>query len=845
MDMKKTAKKIAALVAGATMLGATIMGATALDLSNYPAPFVTDGVFSGKIVVGAEAATSDVVGAIDLAASLQALATKTSNIAIPGAAGTASVVGDSAEFKTGSDIVAIGEPVGEVKGTFTELDLKALKSGVFVESPVKQYLKFDNTTMYVKYAENDDDQIGDFLYVPDGSTLFEYQIEFTEGAVSEITSTTMALDDYEGEVLTILGAPFTIVSADMDSGNKVTLSMLGGQVADVLRDGETKTYTIDGKDYEVTAVFIDSALSTAKLSVNGVMTKARGEGETQVLSNDVTIGIQSVMTNQREGLVEFYLGANKLELIDTDCTNTAYAAETVKVGGKTVSNAQLIIKATNQSSDSELKLNYIKYKITADDDFYIPVGKGLKEFLGDYKNSMLTDTWDVTYAGLVKVAESEIKFDAKSNYAYELNFENINGVKYSFPLLTNKDAVFKFGDDDDDFVFTEPTYVDSQTGTNGWDNETFISDNDYFILSDRATSTAETKAVTSILRYQSINTGDSTVTFKDLAGGDIVVSYSGTVGAGATGQLIVNGATHNFYVGNTSATASEKYALLIDLDGVGGVNNSEIKAVTKGGGIIDFGTQTFSLGVGLDNLTNPVALTGSGSANVTLTTTNDRYDEVAEGPEVSNVSLTASGAGSAGVLSVSASIAGSGTATLTEDPDKDEYSYGYTDYGVHFEKYTPTSSNSASELTIMYPGTQRYPQVFVTAGVVEVKESSASAAGTIQSTTLNPIAVGMAVLDTDVLPAGTNVIVVGGPCVNAKAAELMGNPAECAEGFTPGKAVIKLFADKNALLVAGYSAQDTMGACYVLAQYADYKLSGTEVEVVVADLNTITVNKIV
>jgi hypothetical protein len=72
----------------------------------------------------------------------------------------------------------------------------------------------------------------------------------------------------------------------------------------------------------------------------------------------------------------------------------------------------------------------------------------------------------------------------------------------------------------------------------------------------------------------------------------------------------------------------------------------------------------------------------------------------------------------------------------------------------------------------------------------------------------------------------------------------MGNPAECTAGFTPGKAVIKLFADKNALLVAGYSAQDTLGACYVLAQYKDYKLSGTEVEVVVADLNTITVNKV-
>ena len=53
MDIRKTVKKIAALVAGTTMVGATIMGAMALDLSDYPAPFVSDGVFDGKIVVGA------------------------------------------------------------------------------------------------------------------------------------------------------------------------------------------------------------------------------------------------------------------------------------------------------------------------------------------------------------------------------------------------------------------------------------------------------------------------------------------------------------------------------------------------------------------------------------------------------------------------------------------------------------------------------------------------------------------------------------------------------------------------------------------------------------------------
>ena len=843
MDMKKTAKKIAALVAGTTMLGATIMGATALDLSNYPAPFVTDGVFSGKIVVGAKAATSDVVGAIDLAASLQAASKTTAEVTIPGAAGQASVTGDSAEFKVGSDVVSIGETLGSVKQTFTETDLKALKSGVLQtgsgETPVKQYLKFDNTSMYVKYAENDDNQVADYLYIPDPSVIFEYHMEFTEGASSDLTDSGVNLDDYEGEVLTIIGAPYTIVQAKRQSGstNSIYMSMLGGQVADVLKDGETKTYTIDGKDYEVTAVFISSdTTAKAKLSVNGVMTKELAAGATQVLGGDVTVGIQSILTNQREGIVEFYLGANKLEITDTSYLGTTYdATGTVKVNGKSLSNGEVIVKATNDSSTS-VKLNYIKYRLMADNEYFVPSGKGIKEFLIK-PEELLTETWDLKYAGFVQPGDSIVKFNSKSDYAYELQFENILGEAYTFPLMTNKLGTFKYGDDDDDFIFKEPILPDGADGVDGWNNETFISDNDYFLVADRATQ--DGKAVSNILRYQSISTGDNTVTFKDLAGSDIVVSYSGTVGAGATGDLIVHGATHKFYVGADGA-AGEKYALTMDLNTDSLFNNTEVKLVSKGGQVWDLGTQV---------LTGSVAGTLSSDTtsimNLSVTTSASKYDESADGPEVSNVSITASGVDSAAVVDLSVSLEGTGGLSLLDLPEKDEYSRGYTDYGILFELYNPSTASKAAELTVSVPLSQRYIQAFVTAGTVEVKGGSATAGGKLSTTTLNPIAVGLAVLDTDAPAIGSGkMIVVGGPCVNTKAAELMGNPTDCVAGFTPGKAVIKLFAEKNALLVAGYGAQDTLGACYVLAAPSKYELSGNEVEVVVADLNTITVNKV-
>ena len=827
MDMKKTAKKIAALVAGTTMLGATIMGATALDLSNYPAPFVTNGVFSGKIVVGARAATSDVVGAIDLAASLQADATSKTEIDLPGAAGTATVSGDSAEFKVSSDVLSIGEELKDVKQTFTQTDLEMLKNGVLntgsSNTPVKQYLKFNSTTAAVVYEEDSDNDVaGDFLKFDDGSQLFEYHLEFTEGAESDLDSGT--LEDLEDEVLTILGAPFTITQATLDnSGGEVSLEMLGGQVAEVLRDGETKTFTIDGKDYEVTALFISDD-GKVKLQVNGQTTKELEDGDTEVLSGDVTIGIQSILTNQREGLVEFYLGANKVTLTDSNYNNAQYLGEgSVEVREESVDDEDLIIKVENVSSTKK-KLQYIKYKVQATDDLYVPAGKGLREFLEDNEFAMLTDTWDIVYGGLVKVGTSEIKFNSVSDHSYELTFENLNGDRYKFPLLTDEGDVFKWGDEDDDFWFTEASNA-TLANVNAP-----VSDNDYFVVSDRASTTSEDKALTNVLRYQSISTGDSTVTFKDLAGGDIVVSYTGTLGSDATGELIVAGASHNFVIASNEN-------LQIDLDGAGDVaGGDEVRAVTRGGGIIDFGTQV------LNNATGAVPVTSQVTTNATLITPQSQFDEDSHGSESTVVSISSDGTEGSIDISVVEPWAGS----FVDDPNDDDYRRGFSDYGAWFELYDPSNSNKASELTVEYPLTQKYAQVFVTGSNVELSEGALGESGALSADKVNPIAVGLAVLDTEAPAVGsTNMIVVGGPCVNTVAAELMGNPEDCAEGFTPGKAVIKFYESRKALLVAGYSAQDTLGASYVLADSSDYDLSGSEVEVVVADLNTITVNKVV
>ena len=249
--------------------------------------------------------------------------------------------------------------------------------------------------------------------------------------------------------------------------------------------------------------------------------------------------------------------------------------------------------------------------------------------------------------------------------------------------------------------------------------------------------------------------------------------------------------------------------------------------VTEGGQLIDLGSQV-------------ATSAGAGASQVmSFKTDSARFDE-SVGVEVSNVTISFA---TADEIHLGAIDLGGSTNDLINNPDREDYDSGYTGYGAFWEVYNPTTSSKSESLKIEYPLEQKYPQVFVTAGTYGFDTSGAISGKTLTTESVHPIGVGLAVLDTEA-SFGKPTIVVGGPCVNVMAAQLMGNPANCEEGFTPGKAVIKLFADKNALLVAGYGAKDTLGASYALVDYKKYGMSGNEVEVVVSSLSDLKVNKI-
>ena len=87
-------------------------------------------------------------------------------------------------------------------------------------------------------------------------------------------------------------------------------------------------------------------------------------------------------------------------------------------------------------------------------------------------------------------------------------------------------------------------------------------------------------------------------------------------------------------------------------------------------------------------------------------------------------------------------------------------------------------------------------------------------------------------LDTDLNSiADKNAILIGNPCNNKFIAKLMPYSNDCLEDYKPGQAIIKLFRtgeNTYALVVGGYSGQDTRRAAQYLGDYESNILEDNE-----------------
>ena len=862
MKLMKTVKKILALSTGAVMVGATVLSAGAANLNEYPAPWVQNGKFNGLIVVGDNPGTSpaDVLGAIDIAIALQ-YAARVPITVQTGATGTTSGVsvvgGEAWRVQTSSNDLEISERGGQIetiRNVAPDIGMEELPNlladGTFStadeEYDYEQILSFDEVatdplsrTVVLAESSNDanpKDEVGLFFYIKEDDQIARYVLDFDSSAESDITNSDgdtngvrgsggNILYSFEGETITMLGKEWNIIKAiSVNDDMGVKLTLMGGADSDSLSQGESKTYTVAGKTYDVTLDLVTD--DKARFIVNGEVTRNIKEGNTYTLDDDSLIGVREVIfDNFADGsrVAEFYIGANKVELQDDDISDSK-AGEDLIIGNDKVKSAKVTITGDNSAID-RIEIRTIELNITADESVFLPDGGMLSEQLKE--PGVLMDAWDIQYAGLENAATEDIIIDGSQD-EYVLEFTDGDGEEISLTLVSAVgDSILKLGESRDDLILheTQP-----------------IGRNDYFIVSDTGGD-----GETYVLQYTGADDGD--MEFEVLGGDTIEMSYDETITtARRLDSIDVGGKDYAVYSTSDGATADD-FAIQVDLDGdttlATSFTDAVISITTNAGALITITGVTEPM---YRDSSSPEDGTADG-ADVSITVTidtvdTDDYDNLNPSPVGLTIDASEGEVG-ASLSTVTGNLVLSDFEEVSRDKD-----IAYTSLGA----MVTYDSGDQPSLSIVYPTAQLLPQLFVVTPEVQITStgggttSTESGEGTFYET--NKISVGVAVLASEVTDIrAQNAIVVGGPCANKAAAELMGNPQPCGKDFTPNTALIRLFEHPNgnvAMLVAGYNAIDTRRAARVVAEYETWQgrnqFSGMDLQITGTSFTNIQVS---
>ena len=782
MQIKKVVKRLVALGAGATMLGATVMGAMAADLSSYPGKFQTDGVFNGYFVVGESAKPIDNLAMTDIATSMW--------YTRAGSGSTVTLEGDAWKVGTSTNMLELKENIYDISNYLDSNELDALADGSITNNKgtarYEQFLYFEvdsNTTNNVQFTKNDDEKLAFFYYIDDGQQIARYYMDFAEALQSDWDSTNY-WKDLKDRSISMLGQTYDIVKAENTStGPKLTL--MGGSTKGTLNEGESQNFMLGGKEYKVNLMFTN-ADNKAKFTINGEQTNLMATGETDKLSDGTLIGVSEVLYQAYAGGIHkatFFIGADKVVLQN---------GSSLVVGDKSFSEAVTTISYSESSS--VLSIDSISINFTADDDFYVPVGGKLRDVM-KYPEALIGN-WDIEFKGVDIKGTEEVKISPYSgDEKYKLDLTTSAGMDVSIPLLYSNSSQKIFGGEKDGYELV----------LNASNN---ITRNNYFVLNTADASSKDGNSKTYVVQYKGMDAcGDTDAKARfTILGGESVERSVATAG---TFDLKIGGQTFNFAANGTGCPKNGAINLTdTTLNGYTQYSSGDSLGVymrTKNNALITV--------VDVDNTNTSVGWT----INVTVDDTS-RMNTLATAQSTYYTFAVDSS------YDIDATVHATDRPTYWQDnPDNDREVIGYDLFGTKVLQSSPSSGSKT--VTWSIPSTQAEALLFVTSGAT----SSTVIGGELALVQV----VDATRLDSEVSSVSAqNLIVVGGPCVNSVAATLLGNPADCAEGFSPGKARIKMFDNgaNLAMLVAGYSGEDTRLAGKVVA-HRWKELKGSEVEV--------------
>jgi hypothetical protein len=676
--------------------------------------------------------------------------------------------GDSYKIEKSSTKFVLGKGILDIDstGTITDDDLSTILAD-------GEYLDNDNDafkyTQKLTLANSTLDLFDDSDYKQDTPTV---GIAIASGAhVLNYTldfTTDPLWADLSNSVINMMGKEYYISSATTNT----TLNLLDAANTALIGEGETKTVNVEGTDYTVALEpgYLSGSASSpqVKLSVNGELTNSLSEGNTFKLTNGVYVGIKDIAMRDVSGTaatVEFSIGTGKIEM--TSSSNMKM--NEVSINGLTA-----------YFTNSQEKLQKIVVEWTADDDEFATedstiVMPGLENLAISYtgmeypaEEVIVVEKGSSTYVRLSNFPLKSGAADIPLLYGNGTNYYGV-GQEATKQLLTKAGTSAVIDYDDDEYDFFVASYDD---GTN---KESYLMRATNFATTDSVNKTTVqyssdgvwTNAKADAINGDSVEVGDVSLTIGFIDKNDKQVNFT---------------AGNNVYFDRLFSAEGLKVYLPL-------ANN------------------TFNAPVWPYVNMNQTAV----SANVTTTYEIAFVEETRTGATTGGKGFNAT----AGWSSAKSSITG----VTGESPDggyeigDSDVMRSFVDGDLATELLYDTSGDQDS-LKIIYHGDESYGNVYIS----ELSAVSGSgAAGNV-----------VVLMDTEITAAQkeANLIVVGGSCVNAIAAELLGG-ALCAADFTSattvgaGAYLIETYANpyasgKIATLVAGYEQADTVNAANAL-----------------------------
>ncbi len=860
-----------ALMAGATLAAPVFAGKTIGEAFGEMTPANT------VVVVGENAAVSDVVAAIAVAAKLGqhgATATVTGGTAV-------SEVSGGVSLDDPSDKIYLGDEINKVKDTLTSKDLpNILAKGSFEDDEgetydYSQYIEIgDNVVKFVQENSDEDPVVEIDMTSGSAGYTYKYKVDFNK-AVNFLKKDSDGRNVMAGNTLELGGISFTI-SAETTS-DKLVLYKASESIT--LNMGDEKTVTVEGNEYTIKVLGFDTDKDEVVLSVNGVTDSVK-EGRSRTIGGlEIYAKTVTAWNNGQDGIAVLQVGSEKITLENN---------QPVMVGDDEdeIDGTNVVFTWGNGSSNMFSVAGFeIQVSYPDSDNDYIAAGSEFVDpVFGTFKvkfDSVVPDLKDES-RDVIKVKNDG---DSKGYVEFKDKDGEIRKIYWAYDGSGLNDVILRGSDRDNEILVVEGAEVAEK-------NITFVSTGD--------------EKYTHLLKVKDIKLDDEEgyVEFEDVVTGETYKTEEGTFQTAGTDSLdlIIDGKTYTVeLVDDNSDSDSDGIAPEItvsyDADSKTIVyptielNNGEKLAVTD----VETG-----LNPGFANSGDSVTyILPTGELTLTVTAGDGTNSDIVETTDGKNVcggttvtvgsitySVTANGCDTDNAvddITLDISISGVSTPALllieeendaqddaenaivisTDDSDGNDkisfdidmtdpnaYAYeglstsnddisAYLDtYGTYAEK--DSSDDDHTVVTVWYPDTQMIARIAVGP---EPKFGAAVSGGTAEIS-FPAVSASMAKLDSEVSSgdkSGYNLILVGGPAINSLVAEL----ADAGKTLTldqwrtdyVNKAIVQVVEDafasgKTALIVAGYEAADTRNAA---AKLLSGELDNKEAAVISGD----------